>query len=70
MQKPCIAFKLLAGGQVFIGKQPSEYPQVVKDTLREVYESIKPTDLGVIGAFQRDGNQIRENAELLHTLLH
>jgi hypothetical protein len=64
VQKPCIAFKVLAGGQMFYGKTPEEIPGVVEAAFRETFANIKPTDLATVGFFQRDKDQLRENAEI------
>lgn len=67
--KPCIAFKILAGGQLFYGKPPEEIPGIVEDAFRETFEGIKPTDLATVGFFQRDKDQLKENAEIAAKVL-
>ena len=67
--KPCIAFKVFAGGQVFHAKGEAEIPRIARDTVQEAYDNIKPTDLVCVGAFQRDKNQIKENAEIAKSVL-
>jgi hypothetical protein len=62
--KPVIAFKIFAGGQMFIGKSEEEKRAAIKNAYNEVFTALKPNDLGAIGVFQRDGNQIKENADL------
>jgi len=69
VQKPCIAFKILAGGQLFYDKTPEEIPAVVEAAFRETFEGIKPTDLATVGFFQRDKDQLRENAEIAKKVL-
>lgn len=69
VQKPCIAFKILAGGQLFYDKTPEEIPGVVEAALRETFENIKPTDLATVGFYQRDKDQLRENAEIVKKVL-
>ncbi len=69
VQKPCIAFKLFAGGQIFNGKAPEEMPNVVEAVLRETYENIKPYDFACIGVFQKYKNQIGENAGIARKIL-
>jgi hypothetical protein len=69
VRKPCIAFKLLAGGQMFYGKKPEEIPGVVEAAFRETFANIKPTDLATIGFFQRDKDQLAENARLAAKVL-
>lgn len=69
VQKPCIAFKVLAGGQVFLKKQPEEYPETAKFYFNEAYENIKPGDLACVGVFQRDSNQLKTNAQMVREIL-
>ena len=64
VEKPIIAFKIFAGGQMFIGKSEEEKRAAIKNAYDEVFSSLKPNDLGAIGVFQRDSNQIKEDAEL------
>ena len=46
-----------------------EVPDVVEDAFREIFEGIKPTDLTTVGFFQRDKDQLRENAEIARKIL-
>jgi hypothetical protein len=69
VDKPCIAFKVLAGGQIFYGKPAEEAPALVEEAFRETYSRIKATDIAVVGFFQRDRNQLRENAQIAARLL-
>jgi hypothetical protein len=69
VQKPCIAFKVLAGGQMFYDKTPDEIPGVIESAFRETFANIKPTDLACVGFFQRDKDQLRENAEIAQRVL-
>ena len=64
VEKPIIAFKIFAGGQMFIGKTEEEKRAAIKNAYDEVFTSLKPNDLGAIGVFQRDSNQIKEDADL------
>jgi len=69
VQKPCIAFKILAGGQMFYDKTPAEIPGVIEDAFRETFSNIKPNDLACVGFFQRDNDQLAENAEIAKRVL-
>ena len=69
IQKPCIVYKILAGGQVLYGKKPEEYCDVVKKYVKEAFDNIKPCDLTCIGVFQRDTDQVKQNAEIVSQLL-
>jgi hypothetical protein len=69
VQKPCIAFKIFAGGQIFNGKASEEIPALVRSAFAEAYENIKPNDLACIGVFQKYKNQLKENADIAKTVL-
>ena len=69
LKKPVILIKALAGGQVYIGKQKSEYPAITEKYFKEVYDNIKPNDVVCIGVFQRDHDQLKENAEIVSRIL-
>lgn len=64
VDKPIIAFKIFAGGQMFIGKTQQEKREIIKGAYEEVFTALKPNDIAAIGVFQRDSDQIREDAEL------
>lgn len=64
VSKPCIAFKIFAGGQVFHGKPESETPNIIKEVYREVFSKLKPCDVAAIGVYQGRKNQIAENVRL------
>ncbi len=69
VKKPFIAYKIFAGGQVFTGPDPSEYPKVAEAFIKETYENIKPGDVACVGVFQRDSDQARGNAEIVRRIL-
>ena len=62
--KPCIAFKIFAGGQIFTGSDTSEIPGVIRSAYREVFSKIKPGDIAAVGVYQGKKDQIGENAAL------
>lgn len=64
VSKPCIAFKIFAGGQVFHGKPESETPNIIKEVYHEVFSKLKPCDVAAIGVYQGRKNQIEENVRL------
>ncbi len=64
--KPIIAFKIFAGGQMFIGKEPQEKRQIIKDVYEEVFSALKPNDLAAIGVFQRDMDELKEDVEIFN----
>jgi hypothetical protein len=69
IEKPVIAFKIFAGGQIFIGKNSEEIPNVAETYLREAYENIKPCDMVMLGVFQKYKNQIKENTDIARKVL-
>jgi hypothetical protein len=69
VQKPCIVFKIFAGGQLFYDHGEEDIPGMVEKSMREVYGNIKPNDIVLIGAFQKYKNQIREDAEICRRVL-
>lgn len=69
IQKPCIAFKVFAGGQVFYGKKPQEYKQTAYNTLKETFDNIKSSDIVCMGVFQKHKNQIKENMDIVKEIL-
>jgi len=67
--KPCIAFKIFAGGQMFIGKTADQVRTAAEAAFRETYDHIKPGDLACIGVFQKHRNELREDAEIARKVL-
>ena len=67
--KPFVVIKIFAGGQVFTGHDPVIYPAVAEKYIAEAYENIKPCDVTCVGAFQRDKDQLAENAGILKRVL-
>ncbi|NLD86837.1 MAG: hypothetical protein GX633_01070 [Clostridiales bacterium] len=69
VEKPVIAFKILAGGQIYENIDKSEYTNATRAAIKEAYDGIKSTDICCIGFFQRDYNQMKEVAELTSEIL-
>ena len=69
VKKPCIAFKIFAGGQIFHKKSEAEIPGIAEAAIKEAYANIKPSDTICIGVFQKDKNQIKENADIVKKVL-
>ena len=69
VKKPCIAFKLFAGGQVYEGKTSEEEHGVTEAIFSEVYQNIKPIDMACIGVFQKHKNQIKESSDIVKKIL-
>lgn len=68
ISKPCIVFKIFAGGQMFYDREPEEIPGLIKGSMEEVFGWIKGGDIVLIGAFQKDSNQIKENVDIANSL--
>ena len=66
IKKPIIAFKLFAGGQMFLHKTEEEIRALIKGAYQEVFPVLKENDLGCIGVFQRDKNQVKEDADIFN----
>ncbi|MBR5445131.1 MAG: hypothetical protein IKV57_03350 [Clostridia bacterium] len=64
IQKPVIAFKIFAGGQMFFGLDKTQIREKIKSVYEEVFSVLKPDDMAAIGVFQRDEDQILENYQL------
>ncbi|MCL2098859.1 MAG: hypothetical protein FWH24_00290 [Oscillospiraceae bacterium] len=69
LNKPVIIIKAFAGGQIYMGRKKEEYPAITEQYLAETYENIKPSDVVCVGVFQRDTDQIRQNAEITARIL-
>lgn len=69
VQKPCIAFKIFAGGQIFHGKAESEITAAAETAIEEAYGNIKSHDMICLGVFQKEKNQIKENANIVNKVL-
>lgn len=66
VQKPCIAYKIFAGGQMFMHKTEDRIRGIIKEAYREVFSAVKPNDLAAIGIFQKYKDQLREDCELFN----
>lgn len=64
ISKPVIAYKIFAGGQMFLGKTQEEKRAIIKGVYEEVFSALKPNDLAAIGVFQRDMDEVKEDFEL------
>ena len=64
IDKPVIAYKIYAGGQLFINKTEEEKREIIKDAYNEIFTALKPDDFAAIGVFQRDEDQLKEDMEL------
>lgn len=68
-QKPCIAFKIFAGGNLLLSEDQAQVRETIKNCYREVYTNIKPNDLAVIGIFNKYKDQLKEDLELFREVM-
>lgn len=61
-QKPCIAFKVLAAGRAVRSKEQ------IREEFAFALKNIKPTDVLLIGMYQKFNDQIGENAAMVAEL--
>ena len=64
VEKPIIAFKIFAGGQMFLNRTPEEIRANIKDAYNTIFTSLKPNDIAAFGVFQRDKNELAEDVEI------
>ena len=68
IEKPCIVYKILAGGNIYREQPLDKYEDITKKYVSEVYDNIKPYDITCIGVFQRDFDQLAMNAAVLNNI--
>ncbi len=61
VDKPILAFKLFAGGQLFLDKTEEEKRAAIKEAYDTVFSALKPNDAGVIGIYQKHSDQLGED---------
>lgn len=66
IDKPVIAYKIFAGGQIFLGKTEEQKRETIKAVYEEVFSVLKPNDMAALGIFQRDKDELKENVELFN----
>jgi hypothetical protein len=69
IKKPCIAYKIIAGGNIFREQPQEKYEEILEKYVSEVYENIKPADITCIGVFQRDFDQLAMNARVFEKVI-
>jgi hypothetical protein len=69
IKKPCIAYKYLAGGNIFREQPQGKYQEICDRYVAETYENIKPGDIACVGVFQRDFDQLAMNARAFEKLI-
>ncbi len=66
IDKPIIAFKIFAGGQLLADGEEGKRRAVIKDVYETIFSQLKPNDFAVAGVFQKYHDQIRENVEVFN----
>ncbi len=75
LDKPCIAYKIFAGGWAISGDEPAfgETPDTIKEKIkgvyREVFSNIKENDIACIGVNNTQNEQIKTDAELFDEVM-
>ncbi len=63
VDKPCIAFKILSGGHM------AREDDGIYRAVEETFAKIKPSDLTVVGVFQKYRDELQQNAEIVQKVL-
>lgn len=66
IEKPIIAFKIFAGGQMLVETETEERRRLIEDTYNTIFTTLKPNDFAAMGIFQRDRDQIGENVSVFN----
>lgn len=64
IEKPIIAFKIFAGGQMVTAVEPEVKKARIKDAYNTIFTTLKPNDFAAMGIFQKHSAQLTENVEL------
>ena len=64
VSKPCIAFK------VFAGNRHTSTPEALQGALRFAFDHIKPTDVVLLGMWQKYKDQVAENVGYARKILN
>ncbi|MBE7042525.1 MAG: hypothetical protein E7399_03410 [Ruminococcaceae bacterium] len=66
VQKPVIAFKIFAGGQMLVDKTEAERRGFIKEAYDVIFKSLKPNDFAVAGIHQKYQDQLLENISVFN----
>ncbi len=66
IDKPIIAFKIFAGGQMLVETETEERRALIEDAYNTIFTALKPNDFAAMGVFQRDHDQIGENVSIFN----
>ena len=66
VEKPIIAFKIFAGGQMLVEQPEEKRRELIKDTYDTIFNTLKPNDLAVMGIYQKHHDQLTENVSVFN----
>ena len=66
VEKPIIAFKIFAGGQMLVEQPEEKRRELIKDTYNTIFSSLKPNDFAVAGIYGKNHDQLTENVSVLN----
>ena len=66
VNKPIIAFKIFAGGQMLAEREEDNRRELIKDTYNTIFNTLKPDDFAVAGIFQKYHDQLTENVSVFN----
>lgn len=66
IEKPIIAYKIFAGGQMLVDKSEAERRGLIKDTYDTIFNTLKPNDFAAMGIFQKNHDQLTENVSVFN----
>lgn len=66
IEKPIIAYKIFAGGQMLVDKTAEEKRGLIKETYDTIFNTLKPNDFACMGIFQKHHDQLTENVEIFN----
>lgn len=66
IEKPIIAFKIFAGGQMLVEHPEEKRRELIKDTYNTIFTTLKPNDFAVAGIYGKNHDQLTENVSVLN----
>ena len=66
IDKPIIAYKIFAGGQMFVEKSEDERRGLIKETYDTIFNTLKSNDFACMGIFQKHYDQLTENVSIFN----
>ena len=66
VEKPIIAFKIFAGGQMLVEYGEEKRRELIKDTYDTIFTTLKPNDFAVAGIYSKNHDQLTENVSVFN----